>query len=123
MAEKGIPYLKDCMAFYNQLHLPDNSMDIVVVKILAKLMEKYGYLYIIENQYITNYNMRVTPSNIFSNMSALTKDSYAWHMYFRSWGTGFSMKQTLRNRFPKIYTVLQLVLHKKFGLIYKVVSL
>lgn len=123
MAEKGIPFLKDCMDFYNQLHLPDNLMDIVVVKILAKLMEKYGYRYTIENLYFPIYNIRITPPYVFSNMTTLTKDSYAWHMYFRSWGTGFSVKQILRNRFPKIYTILQLLLHKKFRLIYKVISL
>lgn len=123
MAEKGIPYLKDCMDFYNQLHLPENLMDIVVVKILAKLMEKYGYRYITKDQYFPSYNIRITSPEIFANMTTLTKESYAWHMYFRSWGTGFNMKQILRNKFPKIYTILQLILHKKFSLIYKVAFL
>ena len=124
MAEKGAPYLKDCMDFYNQLHLPENLMDIVVVKILAKLMEKYGYRYTTENQYLSAYNIRITQPNVFSNMTALSKDSYAWHLYYKSWvGQGFSLKQTLRNRFPKIYLMLQLLMRKKISLIYKILSL
>lgn len=124
MAEKGIPYLKDCMDFYNQLHLPENLMDIVVVKILAKFMEKYGYRYTIENQYFPIYNIRIAQPNVFSNMTALSKESYAWHLYYKSWvGQGFSLKQILRNNFPKIYLILQLISRKKFGLIHKILFL
>lgn len=65
MAEKGIPYLKNCMDFYNQLHLPNDLIDIVVVKILAKFMEKYGYRYVIEDQNFSTYNIRITPPNVF----------------------------------------------------------
>lgn len=116
MAEKGISYMKDCFDFYNELHLPENLMDIVVVKILSKKMEKYGYRYTIEEQYLEQYNMRISCPHIFSNMTMLTKDSYAWHMYYRSWGKGFSLKQLLRNSFPGVYTFLQLVMHRKFSL-------
>lgn len=124
MAEKGIPYLKDCMDFYNQLHLPQDLNSIVVVKILAKLMEPYGYRYITQDQYFPKYNIRIAVPSVFSNMTALTADSYAWHLYYKSWvGTGFSLKQHLRNTHPKIYTLLQLVLRRKWGIIPKILSL
>lgn len=122
MAEKGIPYLKDCMDFYNNLHLSKDLMSIVVVKILAKLMEKYGYRYTTEEQYLQEYNIRIAAPSVFSNMTALTKNSYAWHLYFRSWAT-FSLKQTVRNSWPKIYTILQLLQKRKYSVIPNVLSL
>lgn len=123
MAKKGTPYLKDCMDFYNTLHLPKkNLMDIVVGQTMSKHLEKYGFRYTTQNQHLSN-NMYIAAPTVFSNMTNLTKDSYAWHLYFRSWGGNFNIKQILRNKFPKIYTILQLISHKKFGLIYKVASL
>lgn len=124
MAEKNIPYLKDCLDLYNSLHLPDNLMDIVVVKILAKKMEKYGYSYTTQDQYLSSYNMFIAAPCVFSNMTALCKDSYAWHLYFKSWvGNKFSIKQVLRNSHPKIYIFLQLLSKKKFAIIPKLLSL
>lgn len=124
MAEKHTPYLKDCLDYYNTLHLPkENLMDIVVGQIMSTRLEKYGFRYVVENQHISN-NMYIALPSVFSNMTALTKDSYAWHMYYKSWiGTGFSLKQTLRNKYPKLYTLLQLISRRKFSLIPKILSL
>lgn len=123
MSEKGTPFMKDCMDFYNSLHLPEHLMDIVVVKILAKLMEKYGYRYTLQEQHLEPYNMFVAAPSVFSNMTMLSGDSYAWHMYYRGWGVGFSAKQMFRNSFPKLYTLLQLLCKRKFTIIPKVLDL
>lgn len=124
MAEKGIPYLKDCLDFYNSLHLSKNLMDIVVVKILAKQMEKYGYRYIVQEQYLSPFNMFIAAPSVFSNMTTLNKNSYAWHLYYKSWiGSKLSLKQVLRNSYPRLYTLLQLLVKRKFTIIPKVLFL
>lgn len=125
MAEKGIPYLKDCLDFYNaSQHLPENLTDIVIVKILAKQMEKYGYRYIVGEQHLSSSNMLIAAPYVFSNMTTLCGDSYAWHLYYKSWvGSRLSLKQVLRNSYPKIYILLQLLSRRKFALIPKVLCL
>ena len=122
MAEKGIPFMKDCMDFYNSLHLPENLSDIIVCKILAKLMEKYGYRYILQDQLMQPYNMFIAAPYVFSTMTFLSCESYAWHMFYRSWGQRFSAKQILRNSYPKLYTLLQLLCKRKFAVMPKIFS-
>jgi len=115
MAEKGSNYIMGCLDYYNQLHLPKNLGDIIVVRILSQQMEKYGYRYITEPQHFED-NILVDAPYVFANMTTLNKDSYAWHLYYRSWGNGFSLKQQLRNRFTRAYLLAQLLFHKKFSL-------
>lgn len=122
MAEKGGRYIMDCLDFYNQLHLPERLSDIIVCRILSNQLEKYGYRYILPTQHLED-NILIESPNVFANMTMLNKDSYAWHLYYRSWGNGFNLKQQIRNRFTRIYLLAQLILHRKLnmGLIAKVV--
>ncbi len=115
MAEKGCKFIQDCLKYYQQLHLPENLNDVIVVKILSKLLEPYGYRYTTQDQLLQLYNIRISEAAIFSNMTALNPESYAWHMYYRSWGNGFSLKQTIRNNFPRFYVLLQLIAHNKYS--------
>lgn len=123
MAEKGCPYIMDCLNYYKQLHMPDNLGEIIVCCILSQQMEKYGYRYITERQVLEGNILVDTPST-FANMTMLNSKSYAWHIYYRSWGDKFSLKQKVRNSFPRAYLFSQLLFHKKFSwsLISKVLS-
>lgn len=115
MAEKGNPYIIDCLNFYNQMHFPKHLGDIIVCRILSQQMEKYGYRYITEPQHL-DHRILVEAPYVFANMTSLNEKSYAWHLYYRSWGKGFSLKQQLRNHFTRIYLFAQLIFHKKFNI-------
>lgn len=114
MAEKNTPFMLDCLAYYNQLHLPENLNDIIVCRILSQLLEKYGYRYITDKQ-ILEGNIVIDKPHIFSNMTFLCKESFAWHLYYRSWGNKISFKQRIRNRFTRLYLFSQLIFHKKYS--------
>lgn len=111
MAEENCPFMQDCLDYYNDLHLEG---DIIICRILSLLMEKYGYRYILEKQILEN-NICVEQPHVFSNMTMLCNDSYAWHLYYRSWGNGFSLKQKIRNNYTRIYLLSQLIYHRKFS--------
>ena len=113
MSEKGSPYMMDCLKYYQSLHYEQQQWgDIVVCRILSRLMEKYGYRYTNSPQHLET-NILVEAPHIFANMTTLNADSYAWHLYYRSWGKKFSVKQQIRNHFTRIYLFAQLIYHKK----------
>lgn len=114
MAEKGNPFMMDCLEFYNKLHLPKNLSDIIVCRILSQILEKYGYRYITERQEL-DYGIVVDQPQTFANRTFLQKDSYAWHLYYRSWGGRFGLKQRIRNRFSRLYLLAQLLFYRKFN--------
>lgn len=116
MSEPKSPFMTDCLEYYNSIHLPKDLGKVIVVRLLSKILEKYGYRYTTDDLYLEKYNIRISAPTIFSNMTTLSSKSYAWHMYYRSWGNGFSIKQKLRNNFPRIYVLLQLLFHKKYSL-------
>lgn len=124
MSEKESPFIMDCLHYYQSIqYLPQQWNDIVVCRILSRLMEKYGYRYTIDPQYL-NSNILVEAPHVFANMTTLNANSYAWHLYYRGWGIGFNFKQQIRNNFTRIYLLAQLIYHRKFNfkLIYKVLS-
>lgn len=124
MSEKGSPYMMDCLKYYQSLHYEQQQWgDIVVCRILSRLMEKYGYRYTNSPQHLET-NILVEAPHIFANMTTLNADSYAWHLYYRSWGKKFSFKQQIRNHFTRIYLFAQLIYHRKFDLqlIYTILS-
>lgn len=122
LCEAGCGYMKDMLDIYNTLHLPEDLSTIIIPHLLAKTLEKYGYRYVPEDVVLEPHNIRISAPTVFSNMTFLVKDSYAWHMYYRSWGD-FSFKQLIRNRFPRIYTFCQLIIYRKVypSLIWKLV--
>jgi hypothetical protein len=124
MSEKGSPFMTDCLQYYQSIHYKQQVWsDIVVCRILSRLMEKYGYRYTNDTQLLET-NILVENPHVFANMTTRNANSYAWHLYYRSWGNGFSIKQQLRNHFTRIYLLAQLIFHKKFNLklVYKILS-
>lgn len=108
-AEKACPYLKDCLDYYNTIHFDvERKEDFVIVNIIAVMLEKYGYRYILDRDQILDGNMAILKPHIFAGMSTLTGESYALHLYNGSWvGNGPNLKHILRNKFPSAYSFLQ----------------
>ena len=124
MSEKGSPFILDCLQYYKSIHFEQQQWNnIVVCRILSWLMEKYGYRYTNSPQLLDTH-ISVEAPHIFANMMTLNASSFAWHLYYRSWGKGFSLKQQIRNNFTRIYLLAQLIYHRKFDfkLIYKILS-
>lgn len=112
-AEKGCRYLKDCLDHYATLHFEvERKSDFIIVNIIAKMLEKYGYRYVLDQEQHLTDNMAILLPYTFAGMTTLTDDSYAIHLYNGSWLEGSnSMKHKLRNQFPTFYTFLQNCLH------------
>lgn len=124
MSEKGSPFIVECLNYYKSIpYRPDAWNDIIVCRILAQLMEKYGYRYTLEPQHLDT-GILVEAPHVFANMTTLNACSYAWHLYYRGWGIGFNFKQQIRNKYTRIYLLTQLLFHRKFylSLILKVLS-
>lgn len=115
MAEKGHPYMMDCLDYYNNLHLPERMEEIIVCRILSQLLEKYGYRYINQRQ-VLKENILIDQPSTFANMTVLNSESFAWHLYYRSWGDKFSIKQKIRNYSSRLYLFAQLLFHKKYSI-------
>lgn len=117
-AEQGCPFLKDCLDYYENLHFSTEVMnDVVIVNLLALVLEKYGY------RYTTNGTQLLPLENgssvcimepwVFAGRLSLNDKSYALHLYNGSWVEGNdTLKHRIRNRFPKIYGLLQNMLYK-----------
>lgn len=124
MSEKGSSFIMDCLQYYKSIHFEQQQWNnIVVCRILSLLMEKYGYRYTNDTQHLDGHILVEAPY-VFANMTTLNSSSFAWHLYYRSWGNGFSFKQQIRNSFTRIYLLAQLIYHRKFNfnLIYKILS-
>lgn len=115
MAEKGNPYITRCLKYYDSIHLPQNLSSVIICGILSKSLEPFGYRYTTEKQEISP-DMLIEQPYVFANMTSLCKDSYAWHLYYRSWGTKFSAKQRIRNQIPQLYLLSQLLYYKKISI-------
>lgn len=113
-AEKKCPYLKDCLDYYHSIHFDvERKEDFVIVNIIAVLLEKYGYRYIINKDQYLEGNMAVFRPYVFAGTSTMTKDSYALHLYNGSWvESSTSLKHKLRNQFPDTYTFIQQCFYK-----------
>jgi hypothetical protein len=88
-AEKGHPFLKDCLDFYHDRHfiLPDGSYfdQVIAPDIFAMFAEEYGFRYRDERQHIRE-NMLILPSDIIAGgEDQATWRSYAVHRCAGSW--------------------------------------
>lgn len=87
---KGLPYLKDCMNYYQDKHFVINKEkdyynQLLAPDIFAMVAEKYGFKYKDELQ-ILNSNMLILPSEVFAgSVKEETKNSYAVHHCAGSW--------------------------------------
>lgn len=113
-AEKECPYLKDCLDYYNTIHFEvDHKEDYVIVNLIAVLLEKFGYRYILNKDQFLEGNMAIFRPYVFAGTSTMTKDSYALHLYNGSWvESSTSLKHRLRNQFPDAYTFVQQCFYK-----------
>lgn len=116
-AEKECPYLKDCLDFYNKIHFDINRKEeLVIVNLIAKVLERYDYRYILDKEQLLNGNMKILLPYVFAGMTTLTDDSYAIHLYNGSWlESSKSLKHKLRNQYPSIYTFLQKLFYRIQG--------
>lgn len=123
-AEKGHPYIKDCLDFYKGINFvqPDGSFydKIILPDVLALCAEKYGFKYIKEKQDLTN-NIRIYPQYYFAGKNNATKDSIAIHCAHNSWRE-ITILQRLYNILSKTPYVIKiknyLVKNKFFNKIY-----
>lgn len=87
-AEKGHPYLKECLEYYEQQQFinTDGSLNMKVMPdVITPLLQKYGYKYIDSNQYLEE-NITVFSSAFFANCNAPhTTDIYARHWNTNTW--------------------------------------
>ena len=109
-ASAGLPFLKNCLDFYNQQTFDVNkTCDLVIGLYITKQMEKYGYRYVDEEQHLAD-DMRIYKSDIFvGNALMLSKDSYAIHLCNGSWtehSSGLGYK--IRNYYPFFYPLWRL---------------
>ena len=104
-ASAGLPFLKNCLDFYNQQTFDVNkTCDLVIGLYITKQMEKYGYRYVDEEQHLAD-DMHIYKSDIFvGNALMLSKESYAIHLCNGSWtehSSGIGYK--IRNYYPFFY--------------------
>lgn len=110
-AEKGHPYLKDCIEYYNRKSFYDSNGDIdknelVIGKHITRIaVQKYGYRYVDEDMIIGD-NMLIKKSDVFvGNMIYYHRgQEYAIHLCNGSWNDGSgSWIFNMRNQHPIIY--------------------
>ena len=105
----GLPYLKECLDYYATLHFDlehNDKNDYVIGKHITRLILKYGYRFIDEDQLLEHNMMLMNSSVIVGNAIYLKPDSYAIHLCNGSWtddGNGFTF--WLRNNHTQIYPI------------------
>ena len=88
-AEKGCPFLKEVMDWYQDKHFtkPDGTMglDVIAPQIYARIAEKYGFRYKDIDQELAD-GLMIYRSEIFAgNRREVTPSSYAIHYCENSW--------------------------------------
>lgn len=88
-SEKGHPYVKDCMHYYESNHfiLEDSKLNMEIISpfVLAKCAEKYGFRYVNHEQLLDD-GIRLYPIELFPpNMDLITKEAFAIHCCAGSW--------------------------------------
>ncbi|GBR75898.1 mannosyltransferase OCH1 and related enzymes [Candidatus Termititenax persephonae] len=100
-AQKGHPYLRDCLSWYEKQHfiLPDGSYNtkLIAPTIYAAMAIKYGFRFVRETQYLAE-NMVILAPNILASNSykLLSQDTYAVHVCQGSWLTKNPLLSYLR---------------------------
>lgn len=111
-AEKGHPFLKDCLDYYNTLTFDlknKTTNDYVIGKHITRIAaRRYGYLYKDEEQHLKN-NMCIMPSDVFvGNMIYYHRGhEYAIHLCNGSWvDDNKTLMWKLRNNYPSVYAII-----------------
>lgn len=102
----SLPYLKDCLSYYNNLEFNLDKKHInnyIIGKHLSYIMSKYGYRFDDVTQHLKD-EMIIFPSDVFvGNMQFLNKNSYAIHLCNGSWTENAnSFNNRIKNQYPTI---------------------
>lgn len=112
-AEKGHPYLKNCIEYYNKKSFYDSNGNIdkdelIIGKHITRIaVQNYGYRYVDEDMIIDN-NMLIKKSDVFvGNMIYYHRGhEYAIHLCNGSWKEGDkSWVYNIRNDYPAVYNI------------------
>lgn len=115
-SEKGHPFIKDCLDFYNQSNNFNTIYEqkFTIPTVLALHAEKYGFVYIDKEQNLAG-NIKIYDSGVFSDFHNTTSRSVAIHYCKGSW-----IEKNLFNRIKsKLYRIhwlrklVQLVMPKQ----------
>lgn len=89
--EKGFPYIKECMDYYENTHFISEGKLIIAPEIFARSAEKYGYRRENKEQHLEN-GIHIYPRTVFANGDYLYnynvidyKDLYAIHHNMGYW--------------------------------------
>ncbi|MBS5551578.1 MAG: polysaccharide biosynthesis protein [Bacteroides sp.] len=88
-AEKGHPFIKECMEYYHDKHfvLPDGTLDTKIISpfIFANIAIKYGFKFLDVEQNLKE-GLRIYPSSLFApNMNLIKDSNIAIHCCAGSW--------------------------------------
>lgn len=88
-AEKGHPYIKECMEYYHDKHfiLPNGQMNTNIISpfIFANIAIKYGFKFLDTEQDLKE-GLKIYPSSLFaSNMDLIADSNVAIHCCAGSW--------------------------------------
>lgn len=111
-AEKGNPFIKECMDYFGNRHFVNNDgslyMDIINPAIMATLLNDYGFKYIDKKQDLGK-GIVVYPSSVFAgDISTRTANSYSMHWCDSSWrsedfGLIDKIRLKLKIYFPQLF--------------------
>ena len=107
-AEKGHPYIKDNLDYYNSHSFTEVwNNDLTVPNILAFHAEKYGFKYVNKEQHI-DANMAIFDYSVFASKLHANSKSLAIHKCAASWKT-LTWKQKLKEKLYDIAFVRSLI--------------
>lgn len=110
-AEKGSPYLKEIMDFYESRHFikPDGSfyLDMIAPDVQAFVLEKYGFKYQNETVQHLMGGVVYTTKTFASGIKGAPKDCYAIHAYTSSW-KNYSLIKKVKARIKNLLKTLLL---------------
>lgn len=113
-SKAGLPYLKDCINYYKSLNFNLKHFSIneyVIGKHITRLILKYGYQFIDENQLLKDNMMILESKYLVGNAIYLKKDSYAIHLCNGSWtDNSNTFNDKFRNNYPSIYPIYGFIL-------------
>lgn len=96
-AEKGHPFMRDCMEYYDKHSFNDiYGQHLTVPNILAFFAEAYGFKYKNQNQLLSN-NMMIYDNKVFASHLVADKKSLAIHHCAASW-VDMSFRERLKNQ-------------------------
>lgn len=114
-AQKGHPYIKDCLEFYHNQHFlsPEGKPmhnNLIIGWIMSKNAEKYGYRYTTKEIALANNGIILDIHTFVNNALFLNKNTYIIHLGLASWHDKKESKKIINLRnYPAIeYNIMTL---------------